>query len=184
MKNLLVIPDQHAHPDFNNNRADWLGKLIIDTLNHDPDPERRAAAAFLIGHFTNPHEIVSLLSPHVSDPSSFVRNNVLRVLGATIQKAKITQINVPPLLDLLDSPFDTDRNKALWVLYTAADEPKSKPVIIQQGGKKLVSLLRLKQPNNHQLAYEVLLKVSGKNFGENDLVSWENWLRSAQRGMT
>ncbi len=31
MKNLLVIPDQHAHPDFNNNRADWLGKLIIDT---------------------------------------------------------------------------------------------------------------------------------------------------------
>lgn len=26
----LVIPDQHAHPDYNNDRADWLGKLIKD----------------------------------------------------------------------------------------------------------------------------------------------------------
>jgi hypothetical protein len=24
----LVIPDQHAHPDFHNKRADWLGQLI------------------------------------------------------------------------------------------------------------------------------------------------------------
>ena len=26
----LVIPDQHAHPDYNNDRFEWLGKLIID----------------------------------------------------------------------------------------------------------------------------------------------------------
>ena len=26
----LVIPDSHAHPDFNNDRADWLGKFIAD----------------------------------------------------------------------------------------------------------------------------------------------------------
>ena len=26
----LVIPDQHAHPDFSNERADWLSKLIVD----------------------------------------------------------------------------------------------------------------------------------------------------------
>lgn len=26
----LIIPDQHAHPDFNNDRADYLGKLIAD----------------------------------------------------------------------------------------------------------------------------------------------------------
>jgi len=26
----LVIPDPHAHPDFNNDRADWIGKLIVD----------------------------------------------------------------------------------------------------------------------------------------------------------
>lgn len=26
----LVIPDPHAHPDHNNDRADWLGNLILD----------------------------------------------------------------------------------------------------------------------------------------------------------
>jgi len=26
----LVIPDPHAHPDFSNERADWVGKLITD----------------------------------------------------------------------------------------------------------------------------------------------------------
>lgn len=26
----LVIPDCHAHPDFNNKRAEWLGNLIVD----------------------------------------------------------------------------------------------------------------------------------------------------------
>lgn len=29
-KTHLIIPDSHAHPDFNNNRADWLGKFIVD----------------------------------------------------------------------------------------------------------------------------------------------------------
>lgn len=30
MRTHLVLPDPHAHPDFNNDRADWIGKLIVD----------------------------------------------------------------------------------------------------------------------------------------------------------
>jgi hypothetical protein len=29
-KTYIIIPDPHAHPNFNNDRADWLGKLILD----------------------------------------------------------------------------------------------------------------------------------------------------------
>lgn len=29
-KTYIIVPDPHAHPAFNNNRADWLGKLILD----------------------------------------------------------------------------------------------------------------------------------------------------------
>lgn len=29
-KDILVVPDPHAHPEFNNDRADWLGKFILD----------------------------------------------------------------------------------------------------------------------------------------------------------
>lgn len=30
-KTILVVPDQHAHPDFPNDRADWLGRFILDS---------------------------------------------------------------------------------------------------------------------------------------------------------
>jgi hypothetical protein len=30
-KDILVCPDVHAHPDHDNDRADWLGKFILDT---------------------------------------------------------------------------------------------------------------------------------------------------------
>lgn len=26
----LVIPDQHSHPEYHNDRADWIGRLILD----------------------------------------------------------------------------------------------------------------------------------------------------------
>jgi hypothetical protein len=29
-KDYLIVPDPHAHPDHNNDRADWLGKFILD----------------------------------------------------------------------------------------------------------------------------------------------------------
>jgi hypothetical protein len=33
-KTYLVVPDQHAHPDHNNDRADYLGKFIKDLKPH------------------------------------------------------------------------------------------------------------------------------------------------------
>lgn len=155
-------------------------KLIIDTLNNDPNPERRASAAFLMGHFNDPKEIISLLSPHVNDSNSSVRNNVMRVIAATMSKAKINQIDVTPFLDLLDSPENTDRNKALYVLLIAAESSASKNIIIQKGGDKLLALLQLKQPNNHEIAYKILKKISGKDFNENNLILWKKWLSLVQ----
>lgn len=29
-KTILVIPDQHSHPEYHNDRADWAGRLILD----------------------------------------------------------------------------------------------------------------------------------------------------------
>ncbi|KTD22288.1 Uncharacterised protein [Legionella lansingensis] len=153
-------------------------KLIVQTLNHDPHPERRAAAAFLMGHFPHPEEIISLLLPHVNDPYGLVRNNVIRVIAATMAKAKITQIDVIPFLELLDSPEDTDRNKALYVLLTAAESEPTKKVIAQKGGQRLLALLQLKQPNNHEPAYHLFKKISGKDFGEDNVMAWANWLKA------
>lgn len=154
--------------------------LILDTINQDANPERRAAAAFLIGHFSNPKEIISLLLPHVNDKNASVRNNVMRVIGATMDKAKISQIDVRPFLNLLNSPYGTDRNKASWVLFTASGTALSRSLIIQNGKDNLLAMLRLKQPNNHEPAYYILKKISGKAYGKYDIDAWDKWLTSAQ----
>ena len=155
-------------------------KLIIDTLNHDADPTRRAAATFLIGHFQDPKEIITLLEPHINDSNDSVRNNVMRVISATIRKAKLTELNVEPLIDLLDSPYDTDRNKALHVILNSIKTDHTKKIIIQKGGKKLLALLKLKQLNNHEPAYLILKRISGKKYGEYDINAWEKWIAQAK----
>lgn len=155
-------------------------KLIIDTLNKDRSPQRRAAAVLLMGHFSDPKEIISLLLPHVNDKNDEVRNNVSRVIGATMEKANIHDIDVKPFLAFLNSPYTTDRNKALYVL-SAATSPASKQQIIEHSNNQLIALLKLKQPNNHDIAYRTLKEISGKDFGEHNVTAWQQWLTSAQK---
>lgn len=133
---------------------------IINTLRNDPDPERRAAAAFLIGHFQDPKEIVSILSGSIDDSASHVRNNVLRVIITTLQKAKIKNIDCSPFIKLLDSPYLTDRNKALNILLVLADDESCKTQIIQQASNSLNKLSYGTQPNNHDAAEMLLKKIS------------------------
>ena len=177
-------PKLNPYLDIFNQGAIKEKKLIINTLNHDPNPERRAAAAFLVGHFKDPHEIVIVLSPHVTDKSDAVRNNVIRVIAKTIVKAKITNLNVTPFLNALDSPYNTDRNKALYVLLYEANANASKKLILQKGGDKILSLMQLKQPNNHDPAYDLLKKISGKDFGSTNLRAWKNWIYSTKNKVT
>ena len=153
-------------------------KLIIDTLNQDANPERRAAAAFLVAHFKDPEEIIATLSPHVNDCDENVRNNVIRVMSGTIRKAKIN-LDITPFLALLDSPSVTDRNKSLSVILTASKSAAGKQQIIQTGVDRLLAILALKQPNNHDIAYEILKNISGNDFGEYNIAEWKTWLSKA-----
>jgi hypothetical protein len=149
--------------------------LILNTLDHDPNPERRTAAAYLVAHFQNPNEIMSILSKHVNDEDDGVRNSVLRVFGETAYRTKIKEFDATPFLTLLDSPFLTDRNKALLVLFTAAESEKGREQIIKHGQQSLLALLALKQPNNHMLAYAILKKISGRDYGEKQPDEWNKW---------
>jgi hypothetical protein len=154
---------------------------ILKVLNNDPDPERRAAAAFLLGHFENPEEIISILSKYINDDNELVRNNVIRVMGETIEKAQINHIDVDPFLNLLNSPYGSDRNKAVSLLASAPLDKKSRLLIIHKGQEDLLALLQLKQPNNHDWAYLLLKKISGKNYSEYDISAWERWFSEVKK---
>ncbi len=149
--------------------------LILKTIKNDPNPERRKAAIFLMGHFNDPREIISVLTDYIMDTNDDVRNAAMRVINETMHKAHIHQINVEPFLSLLDSPYDTDRNKALLILHNAADSKAVKQLIIRDGKARLIALLHLKQPNNHDAAYTILKQISGKDFGERNYNAWEQW---------
>ncbi|KTD33577.1 hypothetical protein Lnau_2328 [Legionella nautarum] len=155
-------------------------ELILSTINHDSDPERRTAAVYLMGYLNEPNEIISFLTDHILDIDEGVRNAAMRVIGETMLKAKIAQINVLPYLSLLESPYETDRNKALLVLCQAVSSKQSRELIIRQGKSRLLSLLRLKQPNNKNAVYELLKKISGKDFSSANYRAWEQWFSKSK----
>ena len=155
--------------------------LILKTLKEDPDPNRRGAAIFLLGHFKNAKEVVSLLMPYVADKDEGVRNDAMRVIAETIYHGHLTIADISPFVDVLDSPYTTDRNKALYVLRNAVVTQDAKKQLLEKGGDKLVEIFRLKQPNNHDLAYELLKTISGKDFGSTNVAAWSRWVSSAKR---
>lgn len=154
--------------------------FILNTLSHDPNPARRAQAAYLVGHFQDPHDIVNSLLPYVEDKDEGVRNNVIRVLSLTTQKAQITSIDPMPFIHLLASPCSTDRNKSLFLLSVLADSESVRSQLIREAKIPLLNLLRLEQPNQHDFAYIILKKISGQDFGDKNGSRWASWFDAQQ----
>lgn len=155
--------------------------LLVQILRGEKNAEHRAAAAFLLAHITDATELVKILEPSISDASSGVRNNVMRVLMDISNRQKDVAINITPLIKALDYPDSSDRNKALYTLVGLADRPENKSIIRQQAGETILKILRLTQPNNHAPAYEILKKISGEKYGDRDYARWTAWLKKANK---
>ena len=67
----------------------------------------------------------------------------MRVIVQTIAKGKLMYINLAPFIDALDSPYDTDRNKALGVINYTMGAPSQRRVVLEQAKDKLLSLINL-----------------------------------------
>ena len=155
--------------------------LILKTLKQDPDPNRRGAAIFLMGHFKDPKEVVSTLTPYVADKDDLIRNNAMRVIAETVYHAHLPISDVSPFVEVLESPYATDRNKAMYVLNNVVKTDDVKKQILVKGGDNLVEILRLKQPDNHYPAYQLLKSISGKDFGSTNVAAWSRWVSSAKK---
>lgn len=155
--------------------------LILKTLNKDPSPDRRGAAVFLVGHFKDPKEIISVLTPYVTDQNDLIRNNAMRVIGETMSRSPKTPVDMEPFIEALSSPYLTDRNKALLVLLNMMGTDEAKQKMLEKGGDQLLALLRLKQPNNHDFSYQILKIISGKDFGPMNYSAWSRWVFSAKK---
>ncbi len=149
---------------------------LIKILHLDPDEDRRANAVFLLGHIKNGSELIRILTPSMLDPSEYVRNNVMRVLGSTLLIVNQADFDILPVIKMLDSPAFNDRNKSLFMLIGLSNDPQHRRSIIENGDKALIAALKMKQPNLHDNVYKLLQKISIQNYDERDYNAWQNWL--------
>ncbi len=150
---------------------------LVQILKSDKDENKRATAAFLLAHLKNGEEIIKILTPSIYDPSNGVRNNVMRVLAETFSKVNNPHFKIKYAIAALSFPAASDRNKALYMISELVDHARYANYVHLRAKNELLEELKLSQLNVHGLAYEILKKISGKDFGDRDYLSWEQWLK-------
>lgn len=153
--------------------ADSLAQI----LSGDARPDHRAAAAFLLAHLPDGARVVELMLPAIRDPEPRVRNNAMRVLAMAAMKDPEIGIPLQPIIAALGYPTTTDRNKAAAILAPLSRLERNRAAIRAGAGELLVQMLALRQPNNHDFAYQILKNLSGRDLGEHDVAAWRAWLR-------
>ena len=160
---------------------DELAKLyekeLFVILEKDINPQHRANAAFLLAHTGDGEKLINKLKNSVFDPEKVVRNNVIRVLSGMSTNHKQFDYPLNEILTALNFPSTTDRNKASAVLVELSLKDNNKKLIAQKVGGIIIRMLKLKQPNNHDFAYQILKNLSGKDYGSRNYKKWEEWLK-------
>lgn len=178
-----------THADLKNFVARFAARVpahveeLATILRDDKDGRHRAAAAYLLAYSKDGPALVKLLLPAFRDGEALVRNNVMRVVADIALYHPNVDVPVERVLEALNYPATSDRNKAAAILnglLLRPDGAHSHRVIAEHAGATLLAMLRLRQPNNHDYAYRILKAISGQQFGERDYQAWETWLGTHQ----
>lgn len=150
-------------------------------LNLDKNPEKRAAAAFLLGFAPSSQALARTLIASMKDPDDSVRNNTILVLSEVLSRITLKDFPVADTVQMLDFPLTTDRNKTLYLILSLSRHPAYAQYYAKHAGKLLVSSLKMQQPNLHKGAFAILKKISGKSYGERDYQKWEQWAEAQSK---
>lgn len=151
---------------------------LKNIIQLSPDEEQRGAAIFILGYSDDYQSTAKFLFDYTNDQSVLVRNNSMRVIGEILSTHNIEKLPLHNMLEALNYPLVTDRNKAANILYNVASHDViTHKQIIAESGDTLIKLLKLRQPNNHDVAYRILKEISHKNYDEHDYQNWAQWIK-------
>jgi hypothetical protein len=153
-------------------------EALYEIAVHSGFDNQRANALFVLAHTNDADRLAPVLGEAIYDPSASVRNNAMRVMLFMAQRDASRDYPLDALLAAFDFPSASDRNKAGGVLTALAKTPSYRDRIRAEAVPVALRQLRLEQPVNHDIAYELLKAVSGEAFGARDYAAWERWAAS------
>ena len=154
---------------------------LIKVLRRDKDPFKRASAVYLLAYTNDLNVLIKALVPSIRDPNSLVRNNVMRVLSVALLMPKGINEHLPltEIVAALNFPSVSDRNNALCIVWSLSQHKTYAEYFTKHAGIRLVTLLKMKQPNIHDISYDILKRFSGKDYDERNYGAWDKWAKDA-----
>lgn len=151
-------------------------------LVHEQDPQRRAAAVFVLSYGPRGEKVVESCFSALKDPSPVVRGAGLQILADIINHRKDLRVDADKIVPLLDDPSGSVRSKTLGLLVPMVDD-KVERLKILAAAPRLIDILKLSEPGSHDLAFTVLGQLSHQTFGRRDYASWERWVTENAEGL-
>ena len=137
---------------------DHLEAVRAAALRHR-DPNTRQMCAYLLSWSPDPVLAVETLLEAIRDSLAYVRNEAARALIPLARLSVETgafEVPIEPIVDLLNRPTATDRNKAAAILLQLAADPLKRAAIQAHAGKRLEAMASSRAPFNHDVALRVL----------------------------
>lgn len=168
-------PKLEPYLDFFNTNAKKYKEQLINILYSSDSTSYRASAAFLLAHAElSNEELLHTLLPAIKDPKSSVRNSSMRVIYYIVRKYPELQFDISEVINALDFPSFTDRNKALVILRSISLADVQSDELLRLA-EILIEILEKKDAHNYKNAYTVIKKLSSKEFAIDDIESWKKW---------
>jgi hypothetical protein len=176
-----------ARPELARLQAAFSGKvtpykkLLIQVMQEDKDPARRANAIYLLTYHGDGAELSNAISHGLIDPSAKVREAAMNVYTDIAIYNSELPIPVHQILRHLDFPLPEDRDRALSLMLSLANNPDYRSFLLHKASTPILKLLRDGSPANREMAHTVLRLMSDVEYKRDDYEAWEKWVWKARR---
>ncbi|MBI2363098.1 MAG: HEAT repeat domain-containing protein [Elusimicrobia bacterium] len=156
-------------------------QLLLQILREDSEGADRARALFLLTYLPDAADVTALVSFGLSDPDVRVREAAVTIFNDLAIHRKDVAVPFRDLVRMLDYPDPADRQRALALLLSLADNAEFRPLIFGPPADQVLRLLRSKHPGVRQMAHTLLTLLSGESHKAEDNEAWDKWLWRARQ---
>jgi hypothetical protein len=150
-------------------------------LAEDRDGDKRASALFVLSYSVAGHDVLGYCHDALTDPDPRVRGAALQILADIANHHPELSIALARVLPRLDDPTAAVRGKTMGLLVPLAEREAYRQVMFS-AAPRLVTLMKMHQPESRDLAYTLLGILSRKTYDKTDFASWEKWAAKAAAG--